>query len=75
MPAELIKNLGDVGLIGVMSIFLYILWKHHTKTVDNHREDHKATTKNLMEVVNQNTESNTKLSDAVNSLKEFIKGG
>jgi len=79
----IIKALASSGQLGMTGVLLCIIffggkffWKEygklakkHTEDIKEHKEEYKDIVKEMFEVVNKNTESNTKLSEAVRDLK------
>ena len=84
--SAIVKSLmtsSQLGLVGILLIAMYFggkfFWKEYNKLQSRHKEDireqkeeYKDIVKEMFEVVNKNTESHTKLSEAVRDMSQTI---
>ena len=68
----LINHAGE-GASGIfLVLFLLLLWTLR-KDSKEHKQEYKEVVRQMFDVVNKNTESNTKLSESITDLKDRIK--
>lgn len=75
---SLSKDQGPGFLIAALVIMLIlyayrILWKEHIKQREDHLESYKETINQMFEVVNKNTEVNTRLYESVRELSHSLR--
>ena len=63
----------QLGIAGVfLALFLLMFWQHRQDS-KIHKKEYKDSLDKMFEVVEKNTEANTKLSSAVDNLKDHIR--
>ena len=72
------KEQGPVFLLGaiILSLVLYayrMLWKEHIKQREEHITGYKELVQQMFQVVNKNTEVNTKLHESVRELSNNLR--
>jgi cell division protein FtsL len=60
-------------LIVILLTAITILWKAHQKQQAQHREEYKGVVKEMFDVIQKNTESNTQLKDSIRELSLNIR--
>lgn len=63
---EKILNAPELGIFGLL--FLGALWFYRKDSL-SHKKDYQVVAKEMFDVVNRNTESSTKLSEAIKGIK------
>lgn len=63
----------QLGIAGVfLALFLLMFWQHR-QDAKVHKKEYKDSLDKMFEVVDKNTQANTKLTAAVDNLKDHIK--
>ncbi len=64
------KDLGPAGLFIIILLAMFWLWRKDQK---EHRAEYKEVSLQMFEVITQNTEASTKLSESITDLKDQVK--